>query len=127
MNSRVPLPSSLLNVVSMQDWGFELPKDGTCDSATLKYTDFLMATSLGKVEGEKFSGKIVTPFEKTKLAAYTLSAIAPCMRLYSFVTKEIKATFDPEEDKRNAYEKWIDSLSSDKFEVCDCFDDHINL
>nr|GMD25141.1 probable aminopyrimidine aminohydrolase, mitochondrial [Ipomoea batatas] len=101
----------------VRDWGFELPKDGTCDSATLKYTDFLMATSLGKVEGEKFSGKIVTPFEKTKLAAYTLSAIAPCMRLYSFVTKEIKATFDPEEDKRNTYEKWIDSLSSDKFEA----------
>lgn len=110
--------------VSVQDWGFELPKDGTCDSATVKYTDFLMATALGKVEGEKFSGKIVTPFEKTKLAAYTLSAIAPCVRLFSFVSKEIKAILDPEE-KSNFYEKWIDSLSSDKFEVCDCFDGHI--
>ncbi|CAH9081085.1 unnamed protein product [Cuscuta europaea] len=99
----------------VRDWGFELPKDSTCDSATLKYTDFLMATALGKVEGEKFPGKIVTPFEKTKLAAYTLSAIAPCMRLYSYVSKGIKAILEPQE-KTNPYEKWIDSLSSDKFE-----------
>ncbi|VFQ95861.1 unnamed protein product [Cuscuta campestris] len=100
----------------VRDWGFELPKDSTCVTATVKYTDFLMATAVGKVDGEKFPGKIVTPFEKTKLAAYTLSAIAPCMRLYHFVSREIKAILDPQE-KTNPYEKWIDSLSSDKFEV----------
>lgn len=101
----------------MQEWGFELPKASTCDSATARYTDFLLATAAGKVEGEKGRGKIVTPFEKTRLAAYTLSAIAPCMRLYSFLSKEIKAVLVPEESN-NIYERWIDCLCSESFEVC---------
>ncbi|PHT37888.1 putative aminopyrimidine aminohydrolase, mitochondrial [Capsicum baccatum] len=100
----------------VREWGFELPKASTCDSATARYTDFLLATAAGKVEGEKGRGKIVTPFEKTRLAAYTLSAIAPCMRLYSFLSKEIKAVLVPEESN-NIYERWIDCLCSESFEA----------
>ncbi|KAK4482365.1 hypothetical protein RD792_009518 [Penstemon davidsonii] len=99
----------------IREWGFEPPKESTCDNATVKYTEFLKETSSGKVGGEKFSVKIVTPFEKTKLAAYTLSAISPCMRLYSFISEEIQSLLDPEETE-HIYKKWLNSLSSKKFE-----------
>ncbi|KAL8490028.1 hypothetical protein ACS0TY_025793 [Phlomoides rotata] len=75
-----------------------------------------METASGKVGGAKFSVKIVTPFEKTKLAAYTLSAISPCMRLYSFISKEIQALLPPEENE-HVYQKWLNNLSSEKFEA----------
>ena len=101
----------------MQEWGFELPSDSISDNATVKYTDFLLATAAGKVEGEKFRVKIATPFEKTKLAAYTLAAIGPCLRLYAFISKEILALEDPDQSN-HIYKKWVDSLSSQKFEVC---------
>ncbi|CAK9149965.1 unnamed protein product [Ilex paraguariensis] len=101
----------------VRELGFELPKESTSDSATDKYTDFLLATASGKVEGEKFSGKIATPFEKTKLAAYTLGAIAPCMRLFGFINKEIQALVDPTESN-HIYKKWIDNLSgSQKYQA----------
>ncbi|CAL5353576.1 unnamed protein product [Camellia sinensis] len=99
----------------VREWGFELPSDSISDNATIKYTDFLLATASGKVEGEKFQSKIATPFEKTKLAAYTLAAMGPCMRLYAFISKEI---LDLQElDQSNQiYKKWIDTLSSQNFE-----------
>lgn len=100
----------------ISEWGFEPPKDHACDDARAKYTEFLMETASGKVGGEKFAVKIVTPFEKTKLAAYTLSAIAPCMRLYSFISREIQALLDPDESE-HIYKKWLNSLSSEKFEA----------
>ncbi|GMP90557.1 hypothetical protein CsSME_00041627 [Camellia sinensis var. sinensis] len=99
----------------VREWGFELPSESISDNATIKYTDFLLATASGKVEGEKFQSKIATPFEKTKLAAYTLAAMGPCMRLYAFISKEI---LDLQElDQSNQiYKKWIDTLSSQNFE-----------
>ncbi|CAI9770600.1 unnamed protein product [Fraxinus pennsylvanica] len=100
----------------IHEWGFEPPKESVCQTATVKYTEFLLETAAGKVGGEKFPGKIVTPFEKTKLAAYTLSAIAPCMRLYNFVSKEILALIEPEESE-HIYKKWLNSLSSENFEA----------
>ena len=105
----------------MQEWGFELPKESIFYEATHKYTDFVLATASGKVEGEKFPGKIATPFEKTKLAAYTLGALAPCLRLYAFISKEIQALLGPLESD-HIYKKWIESLCSQKFEVCVTFD-----
>lgn len=86
------------------------------NSATLKYTEFLLATASGKVEGLKAPGMLDTPFEKTKVAAYTLSAVTPCMRLYAFLGKEFGALLDPTE-VNHPYKKWIDSYSSDAFEV----------
>lgn len=107
---------SCINMLMLQEWGFEPPKESVCNDATAKYTEFLMETASGKIGGEKFSVKIVTPFEKTKLAAYTLGAISPCMRLYSFISKEIQALLEPEESE-HIYKKWLNSLSSEKFEV----------
>ncbi|OMO98144.1 Thiaminase-2/PQQ biosynthesis protein C [Corchorus capsularis] len=85
-------------------------------NATVKYIDFLLATASGRIEGEKVPGKIATPFEKTKVAAYTLCAIAPCMTLFSFINKEIQALLDPN-DSSHIYKKWIDDYCSQNFEA----------
>ncbi|CAA0814495.1 Probable aminopyrimidine aminohydrolase-mitochondrial [Striga hermonthica] len=100
----------------VQEWGFELPKENTPNAATVKYTDFLLATASGKVEGVKALGKLDTPFEKTKLAAYTLGALTPCMRLYAFLGKELQAFLDPVAGI-HPYKKWIENYSSDFFQA----------
>lgn len=105
----------------MQEWGIDFAKETTPNSATVKYTDFLLATAAGKVEGEKGPGKIATPFEKTKIAAYTLGAMTPCMRLYAFLGKELRPFLGPIETSHR-YKKWIDSYSSESFEVCLVFE-----
>ncbi|XP_071716313.1 bifunctional TH2 protein, mitochondrial-like isoform X2 [Rutidosis leptorrhynchoides] len=99
----------------VQEWGFELPA-GISDRAMIKYTDFLLATASGKSVREKFPGKFATPFEKTKLSAYALAAMAPSMRIQSFLSKEIQAVLEPDENI-HLYKKWIDSLASQKFEA----------
>lgn len=99
----------------VQEWGFELPAGNISDRAMIKYTDFLLATASGKSVGEKFPGKLATPFEKTKLSAYALAAMAPSMRIQSFLSKEIQAVLEPDENT-HLYQKWIDSLASQKFE-----------
>lgn len=100
----------------VQEWGFELPTGNISDRAMIKYTDFLLATASGKAVGERFPGKLATPFEKTKLSAYALAAMAPSMRLQSFLSKEIQAVLEPDENI-HLYKKWIDSLSSQKYEA----------
>ena len=75
-----------------------------------------MATASGKVEGVKAPGKLATPFEKTKAAAYTLGAMTPCMRLYAFLGKELQALLD-ESESTHPYKKWIDNYYSDGFQV----------
>ncbi|KAH6760321.1 heme oxygenase-like, partial [Perilla frutescens var. frutescens] len=98
------------------EWGFDLPKEITPNAATVKYTDFLLATASGKVEGVKAPGKLATPFEKTKLAAYTIGAMTPCMRLYAFLGKELQALVGPNEGI-HPYQKWIDSYASHAFQT----------
>ncbi|XP_011036359.1 PREDICTED: uncharacterized protein LOC105133898 isoform X2 [Populus euphratica] len=98
------------------EWGIDPGKEGTINSATVKYTDFLLATASGKVEGVKGLGKLATPFERTKVAAYTLGAMTPCMQLYSFLGKELQAVLDLEEDG-HPYKKWIHSYSSERFQA----------
>jgi thiaminase len=100
----------------VQEWGFEVPTESTYNKSTTNYTSFLMAAASGKAVGDKFPGKIATPFEKTKLAAYALAAIAPCMRFRAFLCTEIQNLLDPDETN-HIYKKWIDSLSSKKYEV----------
>ncbi|XP_059665702.1 bifunctional TH2 protein, mitochondrial [Cornus florida] len=100
----------------VQEWGSDLAKENTRNSATVKYTDFLLATASGKVEGVKAPGKLATPFEKTKVAAYTLGAMTPCMRLYAFLGKELQAILDPD-GSSHLYKKWIDSYSSESFQA----------
>lgn len=100
----------------MQEWGSDLNKENSLNSATVKYTDFLLATASGKVEGVKGPGKLATPFEKTKLAAYTLGAMTPCMRLYAFLGKELQPFINSDESS-HPYKKWIDNYSSEAFQV----------
>lgn len=100
----------------MQEWGLHGAKKAAINSAAAKYIDFLLATASGKVGGVKGPGKLATPFEKTKVAAYTLGAMTPCMRLYAFLGKEFKALLDPNEGS-HPYKKWIDNYSSESFQV----------
>ncbi|KAF5735217.1 UPF0655 protein-like isoform X2 [Tripterygium wilfordii] len=81
----------------IQQLNHELLKEVTVNSATVKYTHFLLATASGKFEGVKGTGKIATPFERTKVAAYTLGAMTPCMRLYAFMGKKFQTLLDPAE------------------------------
>lgn len=100
----------------VQEWGFDLPKENMPNAATVKYTDFLLATASGKVEGLKAPGKLDTPFEKTKLAAYTLGAMTPCMRLYAFLGKEFQDLLSSSK-ATHPYKKWIDNYSSEEFQA----------
>lgn len=100
----------------IQEWGLDLSKETTPNAATTKYTNFLLATASGKVEGVKGPGDLATPFEKTKLAAYTLGAMAPSMRLYVFLGKELKSLVDSNGDD-HPYKKWIDKYSSEAYQV----------
>ncbi|XP_057963058.1 bifunctional TH2 protein, mitochondrial [Malania oleifera] len=99
----------------VQEWGSDIGK-GDPNSATIRYTDFLRATASGKVEGVKGCGKLTTPFEKTKVAAYTLGAMTPCMRLYAFLAKELLALSDPSESN-HPYRKWVDNYASEGFQA----------
>ncbi|KAK6937716.1 hypothetical protein RJ641_031224 [Dillenia turbinata] len=101
---------SAIRKLRKRELGFELPKESSLDNATAKYTNFSLATALGKVEGEK--GKIATPFEKTKIAAYTVGAVAPVMRLYTFISKEILGILNHNE-QIHAYKKWMDIIQTE--------------
>lgn len=116
----------------------DLATENSINSATVKYTDFLLATASGKIEGLKGPGKLATPFEKTKIAAYTLGAMTPCMKLYAFLGKKFRELLDSN-NSTHPYKKWIDNYSSDGFQVChidsrarpyspcDCLDTILNL
>ena len=106
----------LLIIWVIQEWGSEITKENAPNSATVKYTDFLLATASGKVEGVKGPGKLATPFERTKVAAYTIGAMTPCMRLYAFLGKEFQMLSDAYEDS-HPYKKWIDNYASESFQV----------
>lgn len=95
----------------------DLTKEHSINSATVKYTDFLLATASGKIEGLKGPGKLATPFEKTKISAYTLGAMTPCMRLYAVLGKKFQELLHSDEGT-HPYNKWIDNYSSDGFQVC---------
>ena len=85
----------------IQEWGFVFPKEIITNNATIKCTEFLPLMASGKVEGAKVLGKIETPFENMKVAAYTLGAISPCMRLFEVITYT-----------RNGLTNWVMTVSS---------------
>ncbi|CAA6662549.1 unnamed protein product [Spirodela intermedia] len=99
----------------VEEWGVDITKEIIPNPATVKYTNFLLATASGIVEGGKAPAKIATPFEKTKIAAYTVGAMTPCMRLYAFLGKEIVKNLGPDENS-HPYKKWIDNYSPINFE-----------
>ncbi|KAG8087592.1 hypothetical protein GUJ93_ZPchr0010g9136 [Zizania palustris] len=103
-----------LHASVLQEWGVDPTKEIPPSPATTKYTDFLLATATGKVDGGKASDKMVTPFEKTKIAAYTVGAMTPCMRLYAYLGKELTSFL--KQDENHPYKKWIETYASSGFE-----------
>lgn len=103
-----------LHASVLKEWGVDPTKEIPPSAATTKYTDFLLATAAGKVDGTKGSDKMVTPFEKTKIAAYTVGAMTPCMRLYAYLGKELMAFL--KQDENHPYKKWINTYASSDFE-----------
>ncbi|XP_071702471.1 bifunctional TH2 protein, mitochondrial-like [Rutidosis leptorrhynchoides] len=101
----------------VQNWGLDLSNETTPNPATTKYTNFLLATASGKIEGVKGPGDLATPFEKTKVAAYTLGAMAPSMRLYVFLGNELKLLMDANGNDEHPYKKWIDKYSSEAYQA----------
>lgn len=99
-----------------EDCDVEFAKECSPNTATVKYTEFLLATAAGKVEGGKGASRSVTPFEKTKIAAYTVGAMTPCMRLYAFLGQEIAKALEPD-CSNHPYKQWIETYSSAKFEA----------
>ena len=100
----------------MQSWGFQLPETSSSDAPPLRYISFLLETASGKVEGEQGPCNIDTPFERTKVAAYTLGVIAACMRLYACLSYGIKTFLDPSEIAHISKE-WIRYHTSQDFKV----------
>ncbi|XP_062195678.1 bifunctional TH2 protein, mitochondrial-like isoform X2 [Phragmites australis] len=103
-----------LHASVLQEWGVDPTKEIPPSPATTKYTDFLLATAAGKVDGAKGSDKMVTPFEKTKIAAYTVGAMTPCMKLYAYLGKEL--TVFLKQDENHPYKKWVNTYGSSDFE-----------
>ncbi|KAG2580819.1 hypothetical protein PVAP13_6NG366000 [Panicum virgatum] len=103
-----------LHASVLKEWGVDPTKEIPPSAATAKYTDFLLATAAGKVDGAKGSDKMVTPFEKTKIAAYTVGAMTPCMRLYAYLGKELVVFL--KQDENHPYKKWINTYASNDFE-----------
>ncbi|XP_072966387.1 bifunctional TH2 protein, mitochondrial-like isoform X1 [Typha angustifolia] len=100
----------------VQEWGLDPTKEIISNPATTRYTDFLMETASGKVDGGKGPVKIVTPFEKTKIAAYTVGAMTPCMRLDAYLGKELQM-YIKEDENGHPYKRWIENCS------CKCSED----
>ncbi|GAA0152184.1 transferase [Lithospermum erythrorhizon] len=100
----------------VEECGFDLAKETSLNPACGKYTNFLLATASGKLEGVKAPGKLATPFEKTKVAAYALGAMTPYVRLYAYLGKELQALLDPSLSN-HPYKKWIENYSSESFQA----------
>lgn len=101
---------SLMNLcVLLQAWGVDLSIERNPNKATLKYTQFLLETAAGKESRENF-------LERRKLAALTIAAMTPCMRLYAFLGQEIVKHTD-EKFSDTPYHDWVDTYSSKTFQV----------
>ncbi|XP_052211483.1 bifunctional TH2 protein, mitochondrial-like isoform X4 [Diospyros lotus] len=65
-------------VHKIKEWGFDLPSERISVSATVKYTDFLLATASGKVEGEKSPEIAIRTASKADLNGYE-TQLTTCM------------------------------------------------
>ncbi|KAK7848534.1 bifunctional th2 protein, partial [Quercus suber] len=102
----------------VQEWGFELPDESIPISATVKYTDFLLAAASGRIEGEKFLNllKLQLLCERTKMCCLYSCCFGTLHELYAYISSEIQALLKPV-DSNHLYKKWIDSYSSQNFEA----------
>ncbi|KAM3236581.1 bifunctional TH2 protein, mitochondrial [Capsicum annuum] len=97
----------------IQEWDSDMVKKCALNPGTVKYTDFLLATTSGKIEGVK-TATLATPFERTKLAAYILGAMVPGIRLYAYLGKELLVFLAGE--TTHPYKRIIENYASEGFE-----------
>ncbi|MCO5591032.1 hypothetical protein L7F22_045008 [Adiantum nelumboides] len=92
-------------------WGVDLSIASHPNEATVKYTEFLLATASSeeRKKGER------TSLDRQRLAAFTVGALTPCMRLYAFLGQEIKKSLG-EDSPDTSYHQWIDTYSSKEFQ-----------
>ncbi|PON36361.1 heme oxygenase [Trema orientale] len=86
----------------------ENPKVSGIDSTTDNYLDFLVSTASGKFEGDYIREK------RNTIAAYTLAAIAPFMRLYVHLSHRILQDLNNTSD--NIYKKWLQYYCSQEIQ-----------
>ncbi|EXB46020.1 hypothetical protein L484_015881 [Morus notabilis] len=107
---RENLRKEIVAYVKIIQEDFKLPKRETTYATIVNYGDFLHDTKSGKVEGR------IVPC-KRKIAAFTLCAIVPCMKLYSHLFQQIKKILHPSDTTTHNYKKCIDIYCSEDFEV----------
>ncbi|MCO5591030.1 hypothetical protein L7F22_045006 [Adiantum nelumboides] len=95
-----------------QAWGVDLSHDlSHPNKATVKYTEFLLATASSeeRKKGER------TLLDRQRVAAFTVAAMTPCMRLYAFLGQEIR-NFLGGDSPESPYREWINTYSSKEFQ-----------
>ncbi|KAK8957855.1 hypothetical protein KSP39_PZI000577 [Platanthera zijinensis] len=105
-----------LNNSIAQDLGIFPTQEVLTNPAIMKYTCFLSDISDGKINGEKVTDQIVTTSEMTRIAAYTVGAVAPCMRLYAFLSREFEPFLSLYGSDRPYYKNWMNIYSPLNFE-----------
>lgn len=98
-----PLPTSAepprVGSFAWQEWGVDLSA-ASPTPATLAYTSFVLDIANGP-------GGV----------PLVLAAMAPCMRLYSFVGCRIASDVPASTGPRNPYAEWVKTYSSSDFQV----------
>lgn len=113
-----------VHISALQSFGLELPDSVLPNAATADYTNFLLAVAKGEFkvpEGPRgggddgLEGSESESKRKRKLAAYTIGALTPCMRLYAFLGQEIMRASSSGLGS-NPYAKWVETYASADFE-----------
>ncbi|KAL2653394.1 hypothetical protein R1flu_021522 [Riccia fluitans] len=113
-----------VHLSAAQTFGFQLPSKIVPNTATRAYTEFLLAVAKGDLSSRWVSGIVTRNFSsgdelsrRRKLAAFTMAALTPCMRLYAFLGQEIKRRSHISVLKANPYVKWVETYASTDFEA----------
>ncbi|KAI3879262.1 hypothetical protein MKX03_013459 [Papaver bracteatum] len=96
------------NSIVEQKLGLNPTIETALHPATAKYKEFLLATASGDVQNSK------TPVQQSKIPAYTLGAMMPCLRLYAFLSKEMQKLVSADVDS-HPYSKWFKEYSYKRF------------
>ncbi|KAI3975015.1 hypothetical protein MKX01_005126 [Papaver californicum] len=87
-----------------QKLGLDPSKETTIHPATVKYTEFLLATASGNVKACEI------PIQQSKIPAYTVGAMIPSLRLYAFLSKVMWELVSPYVSS-HPHSEWIKEYS----------------
>lgn len=92
----------ILAILYGQSYGIDVFKvvEASAAPATKNYVDFLLNTATTR-----------------NSVAEILSAMTPCMRLYSFLGQGIRAALGGMPDEQHPYQRWIGSYGTEEFDV----------